>query len=99
VVRRVEGGVPRTDAAKRVMEIAVVRWNNDHPPDGPGTGPHARECVACAQPLGRIGLDATPRADGSWLHDRCESAWAARQRRAALIGLLREVRAVAMKKV
>jgi hypothetical protein len=93
VTRRLGRGVPRADADVQVMEIAIVRWNNDHPPQGAGTGPDASTCVACAQPLGRIGIDATPRADGSWLHDACEQVWAQRQRRVALVGLLREVQA------
>ena len=93
VTRRLGRGMPRADAVMQVMEIAIVRWNNDHPPQGAGTGPDASTCVACAQPLGRIGIDATPRADGSWLHDACEQVWAQRQRRVALVGLLREVQA------
>jgi hypothetical protein len=99
VARRMGRGLRRADAVMQVMEIAIVQWNNDHPPEGTGTGPKASVCVACAQPLGRIGLDATPRADGSWLHDRCEQAWAVRQRRTALVGLLQEVQANASRKV
>jgi hypothetical protein len=93
VTRRLQRGLRQADAVMQVMEIAISRWNNDHPPQGVGTGPDASVCVACALPLGRLGLDATPRADGSWLHDACEQAWAQRQRRMALVGLLREVEA------
>jgi hypothetical protein len=99
VARRMGRGLRRVDAVMQVMEIAIVQWNNDHPPEGAGTGPDAWVCVACSQPLGRRGLDATPRADGSWLHDKCEQAWAVRQHRTALVGLLQEAQAIAIKKV
>jgi hypothetical protein len=99
VTRRVGRFFSRAEAVMEVMENAVLQWNNDHPPEGNGMGPDAWVCVACAQQLGRIGLDATPRADGSWLHDRCEQAWAVRQRRTALVGLLQEAQANASRKV